>query len=250
MSGLSGARPFTKETMFILHLITLFAITASGSHLLARQALPALSATDPCSQNCTATFNLIMQCASSEDPTCGCNEYATASPSCSQCLQATNSTVGGFVTYDYIRSLIAGCSCNIPACQKIGSVVKFCLNIDPKSQTCSCPAFIASGSQCSQCLRGVDSYVADLYDTQYIPGCQLVQGYIANLTGVSPTVCQAPSSSSSGSGSGSSSKPTSALASGSAVSSPSGVVVFTSASDRRHLSTGLALIAFAMFVFA
>jgi len=232
--------------MFFSQIIAFFAIGASASHLTARQDLPTLSPTDPCSQNCTTTYNLILQCAASDDPTCGCSDYATVSPSCSQCLQKTNSTVGGFVNSDYIRSLIAGCSCEIPACQKIGSVVKFCILTDPKSTACSCPAFVATGSQCSQCLRGVDSYVADLYDTQYIPGCQLFEGYLANLTGISSTTCQTSPSASSGS----SSKPSSAPASGSAVSSPSGVVVFTSTAERHHLSTGLALIAFAMFVFA
>jgi hypothetical protein len=238
--------------MLIFQIIALFGITAASSHLMARQepTPPPLSGTDPCNQNCTSTYNLIVQCALSPDPSCGCTQLRTDSASCSQCLQSTNSTVAGFLTYDYIRSSIAGCSCEIPACATIGSVVRFCLYVDPKSTACSCPGFLATGSQCSQCLRGVDPYVADLYDIQYIPGCQLFQSYISNLTGVSPTNCPVAPSSSSSPASASGSKPSSVPASGSAVSSPSGVVTFTSASDRLHFSTRLALIALAVIVFA
>lgn len=163
---------------------------------------PQLSPTDPCSQNCSSTYDLLIRCAMSDDPTCGCSQYANVSAGCMQCLQTTNSSIAdGIFNYDYIRSTIAGCSCQTPACQPIGFLVHFCLFADPLSVACTCPAFLAYGSQCSQCLRGVDPYVADLYDTQYIPGCQLFDGYVANITGIKPSSCipATPSSSASSS---------------------------------------------------
>ena len=205
-----------------MRLLWLVVIPAVFANLVRRQegGPPQLSPTDPCSQNCSTTYDLLIQCAMSEDPTCGCGQYANISAGCMQCLQTTNSSIAsGVFDYDYIRSIIAGCSCQTPACQPIGFLVHFCLFADPLSTACPCPAFTAYGSQCSQCLRGVDPYVADLYDTQYIPGCQLFQGYVANITGISSSSC-IPS------------MPASSSASGSMVPSPnSTVAVFTGESN-------------------
>ena len=146
---------------------------------------PPLLPTDPCTANCTSTYNLITSCAVSPDPACGCNEYATTAASCMQCLQTTNSTFGsGVFNYDYVRSRIAGCSCTNADCNPIGQLANICLGGDPFSAVCTCRAFVAYGAKCSACVRKFDPYVADLYDKQYVPGCILWEGYIANFTGV------------------------------------------------------------------
>jgi len=192
--------------MLFLQFLCFIMIPAVFAKLVRQQQTggpPQLSPTDPCSQNCSSTYDLLIRCAMSEDSTCGCGQYANVSARCMQCLQTTNSSIaGGVFDYDYLRSTIAGCSCQTPACQPIGFLVHFCLFADPLSVACTCPAFTAYGAQCSQCLRGVDPYVADLYDTQYIPGCQLFEGYVANITSNSPSSCvpSTPSSSPSGSG--------------------------------------------------
>lgn len=229
--------------MLFLQILCFLAIPTAFAELIRRQmsGVPQLSATDPCSQNCSSTYDLLITCAMSEDLTCGCSQFANVSSGCMQCLQTTNSSIaGGVFDYDYIRSTIAGCSCQIPACQTIGFLVHFCLVSDPLSTACSCPAFVADGTECSQCLRGVDPYVADLYDDQYIPGCQLFEGYVANITGIQPTSClpgQANSAS------------ISTLPSNSAVPSPSSsVAVFTGNSDMAKFNLNLVSLAVVLVV--
>src|SRR5271170_7806546 len=188
--------------MRFLQILCLLTIPSAFAELIRRQmaGAPQLSATDPCSENCSSTYDLLITCAMSEDPTCGCSQYSNISSGCTECLQTTNSSIAnGVFDYDYIRSIIAGCSCQIPACQKIGFLVHFCLFTDPLSTACPCPAFVADGTQCSQCLRGVDPYVADLYDTQYVPGCQLFEEYVANITGIQTTCVPGAASSASSS---------------------------------------------------
>jgi hypothetical protein len=122
-------------------------------------------------------------------------------------------------------------------------MANLCLGGDPFSAVCTCRAFVAYGSKCSACIRKVDPYVADLYDQQYVPGCILWEGYIANFTGVTCGLGYAPPSADC------SAKPSSAVASASATA-PSGaaspsVVVFTSGSDTMRVGLA-ALVSFVL----
>ena len=95
---------------------------------------------------------------------------------------------------------------------------------DPgKLGVCVSPAFAANGTECAVCLRKVDPFVGDLYDLNYVPGCQEYEAYLANMS-ASASGSAAPSASVMATSSAM------ASASASAKASPSGATFTSGAS--------------------
>jgi hypothetical protein len=141
-------------------VLTILGFLCSAASALSPLQNP--DSSDPqCTTACAGPVNVSTTCVTSADSFCGCSDFVSTAPGCSDCLVSKNITLLGFINPPYLAFIVAVCKCQIPTCGDLTLVEKQCQITNPNDTTCACPATLKDAPECYKCLEANEPSLAE-----------------------------------------------------------------------------------------